>query len=609
MPLNKRKGQAFSVAFLLSCALFPLSAQAQTSEPKTPESKSSEQPAKQDLSGAAESLSQIIREAKRAGLVQSHHQEKTEMGAKATKSPSNEPSEAVLNVNAFDVAGCDAASVLDFSSMKNVSKYEDVLSAGEKTEGMDKSESAIWKAKVYLSLGLGVEARSMLSSVNSEEANLLRHAAEILEHPDTAPQSLFFLPYSDCGEDVFFWTALDTPDVLQADITGQDRRRIIAKLDNYPPRLKDFFAVHFAIRAAENGRFKVANGIWNKLEREARDNQSLLPSERYDEDEVLYLKGLLEREADIDYAFSIFSHLAEREGLYRLPALKNLNELNLENKAGEAVIDKNLIEISEKGAGSIDGKVAAFELVKNRVHSGDAEAAILVVKKYFELTDENYIAGAEKIRELVEFKLTSVEKLTRLQGLNAFLTDKTFYAVTGSFTDMEVLALQAAFESGLPELHAQILLEEEPKSPAANALLEASKLFAGIKSDSLDDSEIKRGLKYLDEDMVFRIGRYAVAEGKTNLAEHIAGRLKNDSQVKEINQSLAITDKRWDDLANIISGDNNEDQAHQETVELMALTVEPAVTTRSPQWFTALPAHLDKIDKSIRQTEDYLNNG
>lgn len=608
-PTSQWKGQAFSVAFLLSCSLFSFQALAQSSENSKTETDTS---AVSDtgLSNAAESLSKIIRDAKRSGLVQSRSQSTTQ--SPDTPQPSAKTSTEALKVSTtqvqFNVAGCDAASVLDFSDMKSVSQYNDILSTQEKYADLDPDSRAIQKARTYLSLAMGVEAKAVLGNLQSEEARLLRHAAAILEIPNTAPQSAFFLPYSECGEDVFFWATLDMPSVLQAEISGQDRRRIISKLDNYPPRLKDFFAVHFAIRALENDRFNVGNGIWNKLEREARETQSSLPSDRFDEDELLYLKGLLERDADTDFALSIFSYLAEREGLYRLAALQELTALNLENKAGEAAITESLIELSEKSGSSLDSRIAAFELVKNRVHAGEAEAAIEVVRKYFEPSDERYIAGAEKIRNIVEAKLINENKLVRLQGLNAFLMDKGFYAVTEKFAEMEVLALNAAFESGLPELHTKILSDGQNLPTEAKSLFRAAQLFAGLKSGEMSDATVKEKLEYLDHEKIFHIGRFAVSERKIELAQHIAGRLTDEAHKAEINRSLAVVGKRWDSLPTLPP--NSEQAASQEKMlAVVTQTIQPAVTTKSPQWFSALPAQLDKIETSIRQTEDYLKNG
>ncbi|RKQ72158.1 hypothetical protein DES40_1495 [Litorimonas taeanensis] len=611
MFLKGLKCQASSVAFLLSCTIGTMGLLSPSALADDVDKKNPPSTIEDDLSNAADSLSAVIGSAKQSGILKSHSNK-----AVTTPVPAGERQNTPQPLNVKS-GSCQALSVLDFSNLKTLSNYEDLSAAKTSEPQENKAGNSQHIARVYISLGLGIEAATAISNDSSEEANLLRHVAMILAEPNTARYTGVFKPYQNCVDTIFPFVALDTPEVLANDIDGARRRAIINSLDKYPPKLKDFLEVHLAIRAFENGRNNLGNAIWSKLEREARENETALPEERYDEDELLYLKALLEVNGDTDYARSIFSHLAEREGLYRLSSLQQLTDLKLKSISGSksggssvrgsTAIEVDLLEMSEKGIGSRDGQIAAFELVKNRVYSNNVTAAVNVTKKYFHPSDDQYKASAEKIRSLIQARLISDNNLVRLQGLNGFLSERDFYAVTDNFPALEYDALYAAFESGLPELHSSIISEASSMPEKTDQLLRSSKLFEAIKHGQTSLKDIESEIKTLSEPMVLRIAQYAIAENDIALMRIVEANLASETEAQTLSRSIAFAEKRWGDITATESSPETTSQV--KTANLLSRDIQNPVTTKSKNWLSSLPSQLKDIDTSIRQTKDFLNNG
>jgi len=230
---------------------------------------------------------------------------------------------------------------------------------------------------------LGAEAKALLANFSGDDIKLASRLAHILDDPDFSTDDPIFANYSDCHGAMPILSLVEKSTEELPSFTGVERRELLSGFDNFPKVLKEAIAVKLATKALENGDEQIGKAIWRKLDNDARENGTLLPIEKLERDEYLYLNALLKKGDDPDYYRAVLNYLAERESVYQLKALKLLSESN--RRAGESnkLIADTLEGIREILPKSSEKTDASYELVKNRIYAGQVLEAIDTTKKYF----------------------------------------------------------------------------------------------------------------------------------------------------------------------------------------------------------------------------------
>jgi len=598
------KCRASALAFFAFFSLNPILSHAQLSEDnKRPdiEEASEEVPSnilnQDNLSEAADSLYSILKEGKKSGFVTTKNADVT----------SDDEPEEINGVYAANSRNCDAIEVLDFAAFTSITGYEDISAAKIASNKMGGEASALYMAKVYLSLGLGDEAFNLLKTYATPQAEILKDIANILMEPQKIRPNNTLRAYQNCGHEAFLWSVLDNPQIFDREISGQKRRVLLRTLKAYPKPLSEILSIYVATRAAENNQIVFSDAIWLQMENDARELKETLPENKTDRHDLIYLNALLSERLDPEYTTALLEYLAERDGVYQMAALRKIsNSARRGNHAGGQKIEADLLALSEKSVGSETGQSAALELVKNRLHQGDARNAIAVTRKYFQETDPEYVQSAVRIRALVEDRLNSEALINRIVGLNDYLDDTQFFYASGDVTSLKYSAIKAAMASGLPELHPAIMDKSESKSPDTLKLLKEASFFQALKSNA--DIDVKREAESLDlsEEGLNRVMQYALAKNDVPLAKSILPKLPESVQKPQFTRALAWLEGRWADT------EMPKDRKNQKSIpasEYLTTAVVGPVTTEERAWVEMLPQHLLDVETAVSNAKAFLKNG
>lgn len=559
------------------------------------------------LSDAADSLYSILQQGKQSGFIKSKTGESLrdpngKGDGKTTSSVSSSEAE-----NSMDSANCDVADIFDFASFTSITGYEDIAAAKIASNRMGGEVSALYMARVYLSLGLGDEAANLLKTYTTPQAVLLKDIANILKSPQDIRKDNGLAAYADCSAHAFLWSALENPENLETQISGQKRRVLLRTLRSYPDQLADILSVSVAIRMAENDQMILSEAIWGQMENDARELKKPIPEDKTDRHDILYLNALLSERTDPEYTRALLMYLGEREGVYQMAALKKLSDMNrLEGQPASKAVETDLMELSQKSVGSETGQSAAFELVRNRLHQGDARQAIVVTRKYFSESDPEYYNSAVKIRSLIEGRLNSETLLDRIIGLNDYLDDMQFFLITGDITSLKYSALKAAMASGLPELHSKIFENTSATAPETLKLIKEAEFFNALKSSEGVDINKKVAELDLSETGLKRIVQFALARNDIPLAKTALSKLPASDKKEEFSTALAWAEGRWADTAPVKVADS--DKGITASKFFTTAVIEP-ITTNERAWMQMIPQNLIDVDTAVRDAKAFLKNG
>jgi hypothetical protein len=601
------KCRASTLAFFAFFCLHPTASYAQSSVEKNNSATEEGVPGhildQDNLSEAADSLYSILKEGKKSGFITTKNEDVTSKV---------EPDE-INGVYSANSRNCDAVEILDFAAFKSITGYEDISAAKIASNKMGGEASALYMAKVYLSLGLGDEAINLLKTYDTPQALILKDVANILMDPQKIRPNNALRVYQKCGHEAFLWAVLDNPKIFEADISGQKRRVLLRTLKSFPDPLSEILSISVAIRAAENNQIVFSDAIWLQMENNARELKQTLPEDKTDRHDLIYLNALLSERLDPEYTSALLKYLAERDGVYQMAALKKLSNISRRGgHAGGQKIESDLLALSEKAVGSETGQSAAMELVKNRLHQGDARNAIAVTRKYFEETDPEYVKSAISIRTLVEDRLNSETLLNRIVGLNDYLDDTQFFYASGDVTSLKYSAIKAAIASGLPELHSSIIEKSENVSSETAKLLREASFFQALKFNT--DIEVKEAVENFDlsEEGLNRVMQYALAKNDVPLAKSILPKLANSDQKPQFTSAIAWLEGRWADTDTPLDQTDDKTQADQQSIpasKYLTTAVVKPVTTAERAWVDMLPQHLIDVETAVSNAKAFLNNG
>lgn len=610
------KSRASCLAFFALFSLNPVTSLAQTSPQASPDESKEVIEAGENthLSDAADSLYSILQQGKQSGFIKSKDGQSLKdpnapapNKVKSSSSSSSTVSSAFNDGNIMTSANCDVADIFDFTSFTSITGYEDIAAAKIASNRMGGEVSALYMARVYLSLGLGDEATNLLKTYKTPQANLLKDLANILKAPEKTRKENGLAAYQDCSAHAFLWSSLENTEKLDTPISGQKRRVLLRTLKAYPEQLSDILSVLVAIRMAENDQFILSDAIWAQMENDARELEKTLPEDKTDRHDLLYLNALLSERMDPEYTRALLMYLGEREGIYQMAALKKLSDMNrLEGQPSSKAVEADLMELSQKSVGSEAGQSAAFELVRNRLHQGDAKQAIAVTQKYFEESDPEYHDSAVKIRALVEGRLNSETLMERIIGLNDYLDDMSFFLVTGDTSSLKYSALKAAMASGLPELHYKIFENIKASAPETVKLLKEAKFFNALKSNEAINISQKVAELDLSEAGLKRIVQFALARNDVALAKTAFSKLPESEEKDDFSTALAWAEGRWADTAPVKLAET--DKGPTAAKFLTTAVIEP-ITTNERAWMDMIPQHLIDVDTAVRDAKAFLKNG
>lgn len=577
----KRQAPSLSLglALFVSVCLLPLTSKAES--PETKPNIINEN----GLSNAAESLSKILADAKRQGFMQ----------AKPTvvETQTAEPVESPL-------LSCAAAEVLDFQALQPIEAYEDLITGKDVSSEMEAQYGALHLARIYLSLGLGVEAVATLSPYEGADAELLKRVAMLLADPHYDVETPLLEIYADCNSHAELWAILENPERLETVLSGERRRRIVNTMPTFPKYIRENLSVNLAIKAAENDNMFLAQAIWAKMDTEARETGHRLPADKTEKDDYLYLNGLLKKDSDPNFYLSVLNYLAEREGVFRLTALTQLSKLNRTSTAKiNASLEDDLLEVSQNFSNGYESQLAAMELVKNRIHIGRAVDAISATKKYFSPSDAEYRQSVLQITDLVQGRLRSEHQLNRIVGLNDYLYDTRFFEYAGNTDGLRYDALSAALLSGLPELHHKIFDADESLPTEAEKLMQQARFFADLKIDSQQVLTQNNNNMLLPDILLKRVARHALANNNTVLARSMAAKLSGSEARQNMTHNIAWIEGRWADTAG----------TDDKITDVLKQSAPIPLTTSERNWIKKLPKQLLDIETTLQKTQAYLKNG
>ena len=555
------------------------------------------------LRTAAESLSSILGQAKESGLLKAKGDSST-----TTSNAFNPPD------TPEGPSRCENAALLNMSSLIGVETYEDLIFYKNEISDISSREGMIEFARLTLSLGLGTETRALLAGFQGDDINLALRLADILDDPEFKTDNPIFSQYSDCHPFMPIFSLVEKASANLPSFSGVERRELLTGFDLFPKVLKEAMAVKLAILAMENDNEAIAKAIWRKLDNDARENETLLPIEKLERDEYLYLNALLKKDDDPDYYKAVIKYFAEHESVYQLKSLKKLADMNRSKGESNRLVETTLEGIHEILPKSAEKKAASYELVKNRIYSGDVVAAIETTKKYFAPTESEYLESAKQLRSIVEALLTDEDSRRRFSGLNKYLYDTLFFEASGDTNSLKYEALSVAIAFGLPQLYEDIA--GSPKAELSNdvkALIKQAQLLIALKANNfqLPANFTTLGLSDLSQ---VDIARQAIAEKNFDAADEIISRLKKSVETSEIERALALTKGEWADLFEKSQAQSEHDSSENNDSLSAILSIlendRPArAMIEGKGWVNKVPQYLTDMDATLKKTKAYLKNG
>lgn len=622
-----------SASAFLAVAIAPWqSAYSQTSE-ETETTASSQNPSDEkeileftsprtiNLRNAADNLSSILGQAKENGLLRAKG---------GDDNISEDQNGAPITKIASGPSRCDMASILDLNKLIGVETYEDLLLYKNEIVDVSTREGMVEFSRLTLALGLGAEAKALLANFSGDDIKLASRLAHILDDPDFSTDDPIFANYSDCHGAMPILSLVEKSTEELPSFTGVERRELLSGFDNFPKVLKEAIAVKLATKALENGDEQIGKAIWRKLDNDARENGTLLPIEKLERDEYLYLNALLKKGDDPDYYRAVLNYLAERESVYQLKALKLLSESN--RRAGESnkLIADTLEGIREILPKSSEKTDASYELVKNRIYAGQVLEAIDTTKKYFTVSDKEYLESATQLRAIVEALLTDDDSRQRFAGLNNYLYDTLFFEASGDTDVLKYEALSVAIAFGLPQLYEDIVGSDKAAlSSDVKSLIKQAQFLIALKANNfkLPDNFTSLDLSDLTQ---LDIARQALADKNYDTADTIITSLKQSSEKSDIERALALTKGQWADLfeksqaqARTQAQTQAESQAQNQSKRDDGKSEAPLSTilsvldkgnpkravTNGKGWVDKMPQYLSDMDETLQKTKAYLKNG
>lgn len=559
------------------------------------------------LRTAVESLSSILGQAKEDGLLRA----KGELPTPTTNNmQSVDPSEEALR--------CENAAILNFDSLIGVETYEDLLLYKNEIPVISSREGMIEFARLTLSLGLGTETKALLAGFQGDDIDLALRLADIVEEPEFKTDNPIFSPYSGCHSFMPIFSLVEKASANVPSFSGVERRELLSGFDRFPKVLKETIAVKLAILAMENDNENIAKSIWRKLDNDARENETLLPIEKVERDEYLYLNALLKKDDDPEYYKAVIKHFAEREGVYQLKSLKKLADMNREKGESNKLIETTLEGIREILPKSSEKKAASYELVKNRIYSGDVTAAIETTKKYFSPSEAEYLESATQLKAIVEALLTDEDSRRRFSGLNNYLFDTLFFEASGDTDTLKYEALSVAIAFGLPQLYKDIVGSQQAKlSDDVKELIKQAQFLIALKANNFELPGNFNSLELSDFTQV-DIARQAIAEKNFDAADEIISTLKKNAetseQTSEIERALALTKGEWSDLfEKSLADPGSETSANGDPLsnilDVLGNSRPAGAVTNGKGWVDKMPQYLTDMDATLQKTKAYLKNG
>ena len=499
-------------------------------------------------SDAAKRLESVLKKAGEQGLLQVEGQKVPEATpVRSAKSLRNSMRLAMLEGD----IDCEITDVFDLVDYNEVLSFDSVLSLKSSAADVETLDDTMPIAKTYIALGLGSEVISLNKSFNSPKAFLLNALARVLEDSTDEIDRKIINRYSSCNGVSDFWNLVSKAsggDVSENDHTFDISLNQLQILEDLPDHLETIIATRLGVFAAEQGASHIAEQLLLKIEPKAKNAK--LPAVK--SDERLYFYALIRQLKGDPASRQIFSHLGQRDGLFRTRALQRLVEANVKHGAmlHESFAD-DLLSVRQQYKGQTEGREATVELIRHQLKNDKYIFSIEVTKSELSQDNAERLEAVTIIGDRIYQKLEATDNTARLFALNGYMHDSDFFAVYPKIEGLKVAAYGSAIDMNLPEL---------------------ALLIAPSPVDENDGTEKQKA---------FAAARLALKQADYNTVVSTASPFKSDKKFEKLLLQAAVAsgDERE---ANRILGHMPEDKTRHRQ--------EAKVAWRNGQWYTAKTA-------------------
>lgn len=536
---------------------------------------------------AIETFKSILGDAKLKGLVKPKGNHSGRDDLQPEEDRKNTPIIDMENVS----VDCSDLEVLDLSDLENIENYTylDVMSATD-------LDQTLTKARRYLALGLGVEARNMVSARSDIESKILKIAGAALD----GISGYTLKEYSHCGISGELWAVLGQPSIKIPTRSDSDLRVIIDQLREMPPHLMEILAAQYAIASMRSNEPRNARAIWGLLEDNAALAQRPSPDNRTGDYNILFLRALLNEQMNAELSRTIYQHLSARDSNYSLRAMERLQALRkvdgfaaYSESSNIASSELDIKSLAHHYSGQPMGREANLLLIKIEIQSRNLISAMEVTRREFQMQDHEFAIASALVAPVVLDDLNKTTFSVRMQALDVYLSDREFFDYSGLALDLTRDAGLAASQMGYPDLAQLVYLGKEHKY--ASNIVEAKAFEDLLNGKNVPEANIPS-----NQTLIMRSIDQALAAGDGAKAGRLLPRLENEGQRKTYKELISWIDSAWGSIT-----------TKEGSVPVIKLLSSPANNVLSPNNMTSetISEIALKTDSDVAIGAEYITNG
>ena len=533
---------------------------------------------------SSEIFKSILGDAKRKGLIT----KKSVTPEQVEKKPV-ESSTITSNTNSPNATiNCSDLAVLELSALDLVESYTylDITSA-------DDSDPELTKARRYLALGLGIEARNLVSGRDDIQSKVVTRAGAAL---DGIPGGNL-KAYSHCGIKGELWGLLGDTSFVIPERSDADLRLITDHLREMPPKLMEIIAIQYAISAIRSEKPRNARAVWKLLEDTASLAGKPLPDSRAGDHSLMFLRAMLNEKMEPELSRSLYEYLAVRDSIYALQSIERLQDIKKahrnNNDHGLASSEADLKSIAHQYSDQSLGREANVFLIDLEVQSGNLINAIKMTREMFTLEDDEFLKAANSVGSKLLIKLKNPSIAEKLSALNVYFSDRAFFDSSELRSDLLNSAGPAAVQIGYPEL-AQMVY-------AGNESLYASKISEAKARQDLKNGKIASTEQFpMEQDLIKFAINQALAAGDTETARKFLTQIQDPVERQSYEAVISWIDRAWVSLSEA-----------KNAIPVIGLLSSSQISglTESEVNSEAINLIIRKMDSDLAVGMEYLRNG
>jgi hypothetical protein len=535
---------------------------------------------------ASETFKSILGDAKQKGLVKPKSTEPVSL-----KQPSPNIENTFSNMGSETTSiKCSDLDVLDLSDLDRVESYTylDVVRA-------DDSDPELTRARRYLALGLGSEARNVVSNRADTSSKILKRAGAALDGIPGANLS----EYAHCGIAGELWSNLGNSSFKTPERSDADLRIITDHIRAMPPHMIEIIGVQYGITAVRSKQHRNARAVWRMLQDTASLAGRPAPESRTGDHNILFLRAMLNEKMNKDIARNIYQYLSARDSVYAFPSVQRLlalSELERQNESGgnqaSTTNEVDLKSLAHLYSGQTRGREANLFLIDLEVRSGNLTDAIRLTRDSFVVEDIEFSRAANSMGSVILANLKNPSLSEKLAALNVYLADRPFFEFSGLASELVSDAGSAAIQMGYPEL-AQIIY-------ASNEYQHAERIIDAKARQDLKNGEFPSNDKFKDQDLIIFAIDKALASGDTKTARRFLTEIEDPEQFKYYRTLVSWIDRAWTSLS--------EDENSTPLIDLLSSRQIAAVSAKDLN-LEALNFITLKTESDLAVGMEYLRNG